>query len=77
MPMPTKFKRMDVRPLLARGEMPLPEIRRQVDALKSGQGLLLLALFPPTPFPAVQGGGRSTAPKRLVHRHQVGVMAST
>ncbi len=50
MPMPTKFKRLDVRPLLARGEMPLPEIRRQVDALGSGHGLLLLAPFPPAPL---------------------------
>ena len=45
-----QFKRLDVRPLLARGEEPLPAIRKRVAALKSGQGLIVIAPFLPSPL---------------------------
>jgi uncharacterized protein (DUF2249 family) len=45
-----KFKTFDVRPLLARGEEPLPLIRSRVDALTSGQGVTIVAPFMPAPL---------------------------
>lgn len=45
-----KFKTIDVRPLLARGEEPLPQIRTRVDALAAGEGLTVLAPFVPAPL---------------------------
>jgi uncharacterized protein (DUF2249 family) len=45
-----KPKRLDVRPLLARGEEPLPAIRRGVDALRPGQVLEVTAPFLPSPL---------------------------
>lgn len=50
MPPISCFKRLDVRPLLVRGEEPFPLIRRRVDALKSGEGLVLVAPFLPSPL---------------------------
>ena len=50
MPPLTNFRRFDVRDLLGKGEEPLPEIRRRVDALASGQGLLIIAPFLPSPL---------------------------
>ena len=51
-PMPplSQFKRFDVRDLLRRGVEPFPEIRRRVDALGSGEGLILIAPFLPSPL---------------------------
>jgi hypothetical protein len=46
----SKFKRFDVRPLLARGVEPYSEIRRRVDALKADQGLIIVAPFLPSPL---------------------------
>jgi uncharacterized protein (DUF2249 family) len=46
----TKFKIFDVRPSLARGEEPFPLIRARVDALKSGQGVTIIAPFLPAPL---------------------------
>lgn len=48
--MSVRFKKFDVRKLLAQGVEPLPEIRRRVDALKSGDGLAILAPFLPSPL---------------------------
>jgi hypothetical protein len=45
-----KFKTIDVRPILARGDEPLSEIRARVDALKPGQGIIILAPFMPAPL---------------------------
>jgi hypothetical protein len=48
--MPLLYKRLDVRPLLKRGEEPLPTIVRRVQALKPEEGLILLAPFLPSPL---------------------------
>jgi uncharacterized protein (DUF2249 family) len=45
-----KFKTLDVRPLLARGEEPISLIRSRVDALPPGQGLTVIAPFLPAPL---------------------------
>jgi uncharacterized protein (DUF2249 family) len=50
MPPLNQFKRFDVRDLLRRGGEPFPEIRRRVDALKSGEGLIVIAPFLPSPL---------------------------
>ena len=49
MTLPT-FKRLDVRKLLARGIEPFPAIRNRVDALKTGEGLAVIAPFLPSPL---------------------------
>ncbi|HEY6166617.1 MAG TPA: DUF2249 domain-containing protein [Verrucomicrobiae bacterium] len=51
-----QFKRLDVRPLLARGEEPLPTIRARVSALKPDQGLIVIAPFLPSPLIMLLGG---------------------
>lgn len=45
-----QFKRLDVRPLVAAGEEPLPAIRRRLGQLKRGQGLAIVAPFLPAPL---------------------------
>jgi uncharacterized protein (DUF2249 family) len=50
MPPIQKFKRFDVREMLSRGVEPFPEIRKRVDALKTGEGLLVIAPFLPSPL---------------------------
>ncbi|HTL72548.1 MAG TPA: DUF2249 domain-containing protein [bacterium] len=50
MPPIQKFKRFDVRDLLARGVEPFPEVRRRVDALKPDEGLIVVAPFLPSPL---------------------------
>jgi len=50
MPPINKFKRFDVRDLLARGVEPFPAIRQRVDALKPGEGLIVVAPFLPSPL---------------------------
>jgi len=45
-----KPRRLDVRPLLARGEEPFTSIRRAVDALRPGDRLELIAPFLPSPL---------------------------
>jgi uncharacterized protein (DUF2249 family) len=47
--MAAAFKRLDVRPLIARGVEPLSKIRASVDALKEGEGLTVVAPFLPSP----------------------------
>ena len=45
-----QFKSFDVRPLLGRGEEPFPLIRARVDALKPGEGVIVIAPFLPAPL---------------------------
>ena len=45
--MPVAFKRLDVRPLIAKGTEPFATIRARVDALKAGEGLTVIAPFLP------------------------------
>lgn len=50
MPALSRFKRLDVRPLLERGEEPFPLIRRRVDGLGPDDGLIVVAPFLPSPL---------------------------
>lgn len=50
MPPMTGFQRLDVRPLLQRGEEPLPTILGRVRGLGPGQGLIVTAPFLPSPL---------------------------
>lgn len=45
-----KFKTLDVRPNLARGEEPFALIRSRVDILTSGHGVTIIAPFMPAPL---------------------------
>jgi hypothetical protein len=51
-----KFKRFDVREMLSRGVEPFPEVRKRVDALKSDEGLIIVAPFLPSPLIEALGG---------------------
>jgi hypothetical protein len=46
----SQFKRFDVRDLIRRGIEPFPEIRKRVDVLKPGEGLIVIAPFLPSPL---------------------------
>jgi uncharacterized protein (DUF2249 family) len=48
--MKPKFKRFDVRKLLAQGAEPYPQIWDRVNALGPGEGLALIAPFLPSPL---------------------------
>ena len=48
--MPRKFKMIDVRPLIAKGDEPFSTIRNQIDLLRPGEGLSVLAPFLPSPL---------------------------
>ena len=48
--MPVTFRRLDVRPLIAKGTEPFGTIRTRVDALKVGEGLTVIAPFLPAPL---------------------------
>lgn len=50
MPALTQFRRLDVRPLLQRGEEPLPTILDRVRRLGPGEGLIVTAPFLPSPL---------------------------
>jgi len=50
MPPIYKFKRFDVRDMLARGVEPFPEIHKRVSALQLGEGLIVVAPFLPSPL---------------------------
>jgi uncharacterized protein (DUF2249 family) len=50
MPPLARFKRFDVRPLLQSGAEPLPEILQRVRALQTGEGILIVAPFLPSPL---------------------------
>ena len=45
-----KFKILDVRPVIARGDEPFGTIRARVDALEPGHGLTVIAPFLPAPL---------------------------
>lgn len=45
-----RFKKVDVRPLLARGEEPFGAVMAAREALASGQGLRVVAPFLPAPL---------------------------
>jgi uncharacterized protein (DUF2249 family) len=45
-----KFKLLDIRPILARGDDPFSRIRTTVDALQPGEGLSVVAPFLPSPL---------------------------
>ena len=64
---PIKFKTMDVRPNLARGEEPFALIRSRVDTLTAGYGVTIIAPFMPAPLIELlkSEGFQSTAE----HRH--------
>ena len=50
MPSISLFKRFDARPRLKRGEEPLSGILARVQALKNGEGLIVIAPFLPSPL---------------------------
>ncbi len=50
MPPLDRFKRFDVRSLLAKGVEPFPEVRRRADDLKPAEGLIVVAPFLPSPL---------------------------
>jgi uncharacterized protein (DUF2249 family) len=61
--MATTFKKLDVRPLIARGMEPLSVIRSKIDLIKEGEGLTVIAPFLPSPLieKLSSEGFRSTA----------------
>ena len=50
MPPLSHFKRFDARDSIRRGLEPFPEIRKRVDALGPGEGLIVTAPFLPSPL---------------------------
>ena len=44
------FKKLDVRPLIAKGTEPFAAIRERIDRLKEGEGLTVIAPFLPSPL---------------------------
>lgn len=46
----TRFKTFDLRPMLAQGMEPFPEIRKRIDAVVPGTGLVIVAPFMPAPL---------------------------
>ena len=50
MPPFTKFKKLDVRPMLREGREPFPLIRQHIAALKPDEGLVLFTAFLPSPL---------------------------
>ena len=50
MPPLSAFKRFDARDFIQRGIEPFPEIRKRVDALGPGEGLIVTAPFLPSPL---------------------------
>ncbi len=50
MPPINRFKRLDIRPLIAQGEEPFPHIAHRAAALAPGDGLLVVAPFLPSPL---------------------------
>ena len=50
MPPVKQFKRFDAREAIAKGVEPFPEILRRVTALKTGEGLIVVAPFLPSPL---------------------------
>ncbi len=50
MPRLARFKKLDVRPLLKRGQEPYPAIRQRIEALAPEEGLIVVAPFLPSPL---------------------------
>ena len=50
MPPASRFKRFDVRAMISHGVEPFPFIHERVQALKSGDGLIIIAPFLPSPL---------------------------
>ena len=50
MPPLNHFKRFDVGELIGRGVEPFPEIRKRVERLPVGEGLIVVAPFLPSPL---------------------------
>ena len=48
--MSPKFKTFDVRPIIASGREPFPEIRARIDRLGPNEGLSIIAPFVPSPL---------------------------
>lgn len=48
--MPIRFKKFDVRSVLAAGGEPFPEIRKRIDALQPNEGLTIISPFLPSPL---------------------------
>jgi hypothetical protein len=48
--MARKFKKLDVRPILASGIEPFSKIRENIDALGPDEGLCVIAPFLPSPL---------------------------
>ena len=48
--MPIRFKKFDVRSVLAGGGEPFPEIRKRIDALRPNEGLTIISPFLPSPL---------------------------
>jgi hypothetical protein len=60
-----KFRQLDVRPMIARGEQPLQPIMAAVAALAPGEGLVLTAPFLPSPLiERLQASGFQARPER-------------
>ena len=48
--MPTTFKKLDVRPLIAQGMEPLSAILSKIELIGKGEGLTVIAPFLPSPL---------------------------
>lgn len=56
---------LDIRPLMAKGEMPLPRILKALDSLPSGEVLALITPFLPSPLiEKLQSEGFEARPER-------------
>lgn len=61
-----KYRTIDVRPLMARGEEPFQPIMAAVAAIKPGEGLIVIAPFLPSPLiERMHAGGYHARPERL------------
>lgn len=60
-----RFRTIDVRPLLKRGEEPFPQIMAAVAELKPGEGLAIVAPFLPSPLiERLHAAGYEARPER-------------
>ena len=60
-----KYRSLDVRPLIARGEEPFAKIMATVASLAPDEGLVLTAPFLPSPLiEKLQGSGYEARPER-------------
>lgn len=60
-----KYRALDVRPVIARGEEPFRKIMSTLATLEPGEGLALISPFLPSPLiEKLQGGGFEARPER-------------